>query len=326
MILLTPYAQAPDEVWLKALQALQLPHLKWLLAAAQPVRRDVQSPMAWSTATEAAKAHLLGWPQNDGAYPWAAQENASEQGAAWVQLCHWQMGQSNAQLADSEALQVSPAQSLALMERMAPFFAEDGVHLAFCSQQSDRWWARGDVFKEVRSVSMERIRGQDLGGRWLQEVTQALPASLRRLQSEMQMLLYQDPVNDARETQGLPPINALWFSGCGALGGKYPVHGDAGASFQCEMGLQKAALQADMNQWLAQWQELDATVLQNLHKQVEAGIACQWVLTGRDSWQTLALNPASGWRKASWLPQWAQPGRATLQRHWLLQTSADQVD
>lgn len=322
MKVLMPFAQAPDARWLDALLSLQLPHLSRLLAGAQAVRRGVQSPLAWSTACEAAKAELLGWPQNDGAYPWAAFEHGTHEAAAWVQLCHWQMGQSSAQLADPDALQVSAAQSQALMERMAPFFAEDGVHLSFSSQHPDRWWASGEVFKDLRSVSLERLRGQDLGSTWLQEVAQALPARLRRLQSEMQMLLYQEPVNDARANQGLSPINALWFSGCGALDDRYRAPANASHPFQIEAGLQSAALNGDMNHWLEQWRVLDATVLQTLLEQVEVGSDCQWVVTGRDSWQTLAWTPVSGSRRASWLPQWARPGRATLQRQWLLQTEA----
>ena len=40
--------------------------------------------------------------------------------------------------------------------------------------------------------------------------------ALRRLLTEMQMLLHEHPVNSEREQQGLPAANAVWFSGAGS--------------------------------------------------------------------------------------------------------------
>lgn len=323
MICLLPYAQAPDTAWLEALQALQLPHLKRLLDGAHALSRDEQSPLAWSTAHEAAQAQCLGWPLQDGLYPWAAFERASGDGAAWVHLCHWQMGQSSAHLADPATLQLSAEHSRALMARMAPYFLEDGLRLEFCPERPDRWWASGEVFRGVRSVSPERMMGQDLGGPWLQEVTQALPAPLRRLQSEMQMLLYQDPVNDVRAQSGLPPVNALWWSGCGAPSEHYPLPSTTREPLHCEPHLQTAALQGDMAGWLAQWQVLDTTVFPAIVAQLEAGTPYRLVVAGRDSWQTLALAPESGGRRWRWLPDWLARSQATQIRHWLLQTQVN---
>jgi hypothetical protein len=232
------------------------------------------------------------------------------------------MGQSSAQLTDPDALQISVEESQALMARMAPYFQEDGVQLECSSLQPDRWWASGEVFKGVRCGSPARLLGQDLGGDWLQDVAHALPAKLRRLQSEMQMLLYQDPVNEVREQTGRLPLNALWFSGCGALDEVFLAPDPSGGDFHCNMALEKATMQGHLNEWLAQWTVLDATVLQDLVKHVQDGVTCHWVLTGRDSWQTLVLAPGTGWRMTSRLPLWARPGLATQQRHWLLQSHA----
>ena len=41
--------------------------------------------------------------------------------------------------------------------------------------------------------------------------------ALRRLMTELQMLLHEHPVNDARARRGLPAINALWLWGTGAI-------------------------------------------------------------------------------------------------------------
>jgi hypothetical protein len=41
--------------------------------------------------------------------------------------------------------------------------------------------------------------------------------ALRRLMTELQMLLHEHPVNVARARRGLPEINAVWFHGAGAI-------------------------------------------------------------------------------------------------------------
>ena len=50
---------------------------------------------------------------------------------------------------------------------------------------------------------------------YVQELAQA--RSLRRLQNEMQMLLYRHPVNDARAAQRRLTVNSFWISGTGTL-------------------------------------------------------------------------------------------------------------
>lgn len=54
------------------------------------------------------------------------------------------------------------------------------------------------------------------------ELQDAMPhgtdaASLRRLMTELQMLLHEHPVNDIRSSQGIPPVNALWLWGGSAV-------------------------------------------------------------------------------------------------------------
>jgi len=44
-------------------------------------------------------------------------------------------------------------------------------------------------------------------------------ASLRRLMTEMQMLLHEHPVNAARAQRGVPAVNAIWFWGLGSVAG-----------------------------------------------------------------------------------------------------------
>ncbi|MFY1004846.1 hypothetical protein ACNF5F_25790, partial [Escherichia coli] len=76
--------------------------------------------------------------------------------------------------------------------------------------------------------------------------------SVRRLQSEVQMLLHTHPVNGTREAEGAPPVNSFWLSGCG------PHQSDASADVMLDDRLAAPALAEDWSAWTAAWRALDA--------------------------------------------------------------------
>ncbi|MGC3987058.1 MAG: hypothetical protein QM777_21250 [Pseudorhodoferax sp.] len=113
------------------------------------------------------------------------------------------------------------------MASMAPYLAEDGIVVD--RWQDGRWLAHGAPFAGLATASPERVLGEENLNAWL-------PASplLRRLQNEMQMLLYTHPVNDAREARRQVTVNALWISGCGSWPATPPqAAGRAGRGRRC---------------------------------------------------------------------------------------------
>lgn len=76
------------------------------------------------------------------------------------------------------------------------------------------WLLRSDAPLQIETVTPEFAaanpgpeslpRGRDAGG-------------LRRLMTEMQMLLHEHPVNTQRQARGLPALNAIWVHGEGTL-------------------------------------------------------------------------------------------------------------
>ena len=69
------------------------------------------------------------------------------------------------------------------------------------------WRAKGALFKDLPFAPLERVVGQHVNA-WMPSASKA--RSLQRLQSEMQMLLYQHPVNDQRSLQGKWTVNSFW--------------------------------------------------------------------------------------------------------------------
>jgi hypothetical protein len=94
---------------------------------------------------------------------------------------------------------------------MQPYFEEDGIQLHWHSAHT--WLAQGPVFQNLASASLARVRGQPTDP-WIPR--QSAAQRLRRLQNEMQMLLYTHAVNDARGARGQAPVNGFWMSGTGS--------------------------------------------------------------------------------------------------------------
>lgn len=293
MQLLIPYAFVGDDPGCaRAVATLQLPQLELLLRRLQLARTDRLSPHSLSPPHEHALAQALGLPLHDGRIPWAAWELARRgrdpgpAGWAWVTPAHWQVGTDRIQMTDPAMLQLPEDESRALMLAMAPWFAQDGIELHY-GDTPGRWLARGEALAELASASLDRVVETDLGP-WMPAT-----AALRRLQNEMQMLLYTHPVNDARSARGLPTVNSFWISGSGVL----EVKSEAVATTVPRVAddLRRCALQADWEGWTRAWQSLDQGACRELAAAHAAGEPVELVLcSDRDA---LHFTPASGgWR------------------------------
>ena len=265
MHVLIPHAVSDDPAAREALRALPLPRLQALLQRLSPQPAltlpddspvsvhelllararglDPQAP-AWA----ALRAHELGLP------------GAGTEAWAFVTPSHWELGQARVSLREPQALDLREDESRALLAAMQPYFAEDGMTLHY--EQPLRWLVRGEALRGLGTASVERVTGRD--------VAPFLPASplLRRLQNEMQMLLYTHAVTDARAQRGALAVNSFWLSGSGTL----PAAPAAAAAPQVLDPLVQAAVRADWRAWAQAWQALDAQ-LEPLLRATEAGTA-----------------------------------------------------
>lgn len=286
--LLIPLAASTAQGCQHALQGLALPHLDRLLARLSPAGTDAGEETDFAPPHERALARSLGLPASaDGTTPWAAwhrQQSAGDaQDSAWAFLtpCQWQVSTESITLGDPALLQLDEAASRALLEIIAPWFAEDGIALTY--DQPTRWLARGDLFDGLATASLDRVIQRDVRV-WMPDT--ARTRVLHRLQSEMQMLLYTHPFNDGRAAQGLPPINSFWVHGAGRLPAM-PVQ--QGPLPDTPMALHTAALHEDWSAWAAAWTALDAGPIARMADHVAAGGQARLTLCGERSaltWQT----------------------------------------
>jgi hypothetical protein len=232
-----------------ALDGLHLPRLSALLNRLQRTGQDHdpaddQPPAAMPH--ERAHASALGWDSH-APHPWAAWQTGTTGPQAWITPCHWQIGMDQVFMLDPAALQLTDEESQALLQAMQPWLQEDGLQVRW--HDALHWHASGDMLGGWSAASLDRVIGANVRP-W---ITSGLPGALVRLQSEMQMLAYNHPVNDARLARGQLPVNAFWVHGAGSL----PQPTPAGRSVQYLDDLRAHILRGDVQGWRAAWQLLD---------------------------------------------------------------------
>ena len=287
------------------LAKLQLPNLRAWLAQAKRVAVDadkVQAPLLapLTPPHERAWAQATGGAVLDGCMPWAAHAAAAQglvsdnatHGWAFITLCNWHVSNGQVTLGDPTDLQLDEATDTTLRQAMQGFFAEDGI--ALYPYQPGQWLAQSPLFVDLPTASLDRVIGRNIDP-WLvgsQVAADALsPAAklLRRLQNEMQMLLYTHPVNEGRSLT----VNSFWVHGTGALPATPPTR-QAPALVNT---LRQSALQQDLMAWLEAWQHVDATVIAPLLVRVAAGAPQRLVLCGEHEFHVYDSAAPSLWQR-----------------------------
>jgi hypothetical protein len=291
--LILPYAHAPGLA--VGSVAGQLPTLRRLLARLQPSPLQAGDAQDLSPPHERALAQALGLPVADGVIPWAAWEQAQsgqapgDEAWAWITPCHWHVARDHILMHPVDTLQLDEPASRTLLAAIAPYFHEDGIALDFVAPT--RWRARGAVFRDLACASLDRVTGRRVDD-WLPRAAAARP--LRRLQQEMQMLLYTHPVNAEREAAGLSPVNSFWVSGAGALDARSAKR----SPVQVDERLRPAALAGLADDWAAQWRALDTQVLPGLLAALDAQHPVALTLCGERHARTWATPSPRGWQRA----------------------------
>ncbi len=295
--LLIPFAASLSPGCQQALAGLQMPHLERLLARLSPGVLEEGDADSLSPPHERVLARAYGLASPDGCIPWAAAQleqagrDTDFAAWAWITPCHWEVGRDNLVMGHPQALQLDPRDAQQLVAAMQPYFEQDGIQLEY--DAPTLWLARAEIFRNLPTASLDRVVGRRVDG-WMPQGDAGRP--LRRLQQEMQMLLYTHPVNDARVRGGLLPVNSFWVSGSGAL----PPHGKpAPSGMEIIHYLRDAALREDWPAWAAAWAQLDATECARLLKALNGGQPVSVTLCGERSARTWSTRGGGWLRRAA---------------------------
>ena len=301
MHLLIPHASALSEASAHTLRDLSLPNLARLLTLLQATTRDVDDEYTLSPPHERALATAHGWHGHDGRWPWAAL-HASADGIDTAQRpwglltpVHWHVGREHISLADPSALDLSADESRVLFDAVRPLFDEDGAGTSLAWAAPMRWYLAHEHLADLPCASIDRVIGRNVD-LWLRGDPQASAEQLarvrwvRRLQNEVQMLLHQHPVNEAREARGALPVNSFWLSGCGRAQ-------RATAQVTVDDRLRAPLLAEDWAGWADAWRSLDADALGPLAAAAAQGEPVALTLCGERGWQRYDAVPRSLWQR-----------------------------
>jgi len=319
--LLIPFAACSAEAWLPTLQSLppdSFKRLGQLLQGMKRVQTDTRDAESLSPPHERALARTLGLATldtPDGLLPWAASEAMDQLQAgvdkawAWITPCHWAMGHLHATLSDPAQLALREDESRNLLVLMQPYFETDGIMLHYLAP--GRWLAEGELFRSLPTASMDRVLARNVDA-WLPDTKSAAP--LRRLQNEMQMLLYTHPSNDEREARRQLPVNSFWISGTGDLPSAEPGEALTPALSQREReqvsqprkaqvsvprSLAEAVFREDWAGYAQAWATLEASDMAALLARQQRGESVRLTLCGESSAQTFETHRTGLWTKIS---------------------------
>lgn len=294
--LLIPFAASPAPGCREAWPRLALPQLKRLLERLEPGAVDAGDERSLSAPHERVLAREYGLSAPDGCIPWAARQVRQERGEpdgeawAWITPCHWHVATDHIVMKHPADLRLDGEDSRALLAAMQPFFAQDGISLQY--HAPTRWLACGELFRGLATASLDRVLDRDIDD-WVPRAAAAAP--LRRLQQEMQMLLYTLPLNDARVRGGLLPVNSFWASGSGALPDGHRLVQPAGLLLRHT--LRDAALLQDWSAWEAAWQQVDSAQCRQLNDSLDRGQPVTLTLCGESNARSWSGLDAGWWRR-----------------------------
>ncbi len=272
MHLLVPFASDDSDACRHVLRDLALPNLARLLARLEPVARDEGTAATLSPPHERALAAARGWHAADGTLPFAARSAVGDGLVAgdvpWglVTPAHWQLGRDHATMIDPVQLHLGETDSRALFAAVRALFVSEGFVASWGAPE--RWYIGRPELQGFATASLDRVIGRNVDG-WLGETRSPMGRLVRRLQSEVQLVFHEHPVNESREARGEAAVNSFWLSGCG--------HAQASGATQepvVDNSLRAPLLAGDWAAWAEAWYAIDAGPLAREGEGIDALTLC----------------------------------------------------
>ncbi len=244
------------EGFAEALGDLRLPGLELLLARARRTTDESASLEQWlAQAFDAdAEAEIAA-----GALTVAALGGAAGE-AAWMRAdpAHLRLNRDQLVLVPALAFGLTAVEAEALAESLNRHFSGK---LTFYPLSAERWCVRLESLAAVglRTETPAEVAGKD--------INRHLPSGegskrWHSILNEIQMVLHEHPVNEAREARGEPVVNSVWLWGAGTLpsGTAAPfqsvtANDPLALGYAQSAGLRHRTLPQNADEWLARLPE-----------------------------------------------------------------------
>ncbi|MDP1558387.1 MAG: phosphoglycerate mutase [Nitrosomonas sp.] len=192
---------------------LQTPSLESLLAKGSQTRRPSQGIEA-SLCNTFGIAKQQNWPLAP--IMLAAEEMGSikVEKEYWLRAdpVHLRIEQNHILLADRQVFKVSIKESQQLADVLNKHFARE--KLVFLPLSPDRWYLHATNVPNIHTYTLSQVTGKN--------INDFLPSGKdsmiwHNIFNEIQMLLHDHPINQARQERGELTINSIWFWGGGFM-------------------------------------------------------------------------------------------------------------
>jgi len=290
MHLLIPHASAQEPQVHAALRELDLPALAQLLGLLTVTDTLGDDEHSLVPPHELALARLRG--VQEGLPPvaaWRLRDAGVAPGdAAWalVTPLHLAVGTDQVTALGPATLGLTDDESRDFLSALAPlvFPAEEGWATHWLDGET--WAVSHPSLADQEAASADRILNRAV------ETWMPRGRRLRTLMNELQMVLHDLPLNQARDSRGLRPVNAAWISGCGR---------DRGSALPADLlvatPLRTPMMTGDLYAWSEAWKALDAGLLSEALHHVRGGGALQLTLCGERSARRWERRQAGGWQR-----------------------------
>jgi hypothetical protein len=218
--LVVPDLFLPQQVAVEACAGLALPALETLLARAQPAPLLTESLEAWLCEAFGVADQAIA--------PVTLRADAVAPGAAyWLRADPVHLRLQRDQLILQPDVPLTADEAAQLCASLNTHFAADG--LRFFVPHPQRWYLQLDAAPDMSTHPLAQVAGRNVHAH-LPQGADAL--RWHGVLNEIQMLLFEHAVNQAREARGELPINSVWLWGGGYATGELArpcakVYGDS---------------------------------------------------------------------------------------------------
>lgn len=213
-------------------RGLELPALETLLARGRRTRIP-------GASFERSLAAQFGLADDLPLAPYSLRGDGGEPGGDWwmrADPVHLMFQGNRLLLADASRLALTPDESRECAAALSSHFAGEGI--SFVAPRPERWYLRTAHEIRVRTTPTSEAAGRN--------VEACLPqgdesSRWRKVMNEAQMVLHQQPCNEARESQARPAVNSIWIWGAGRNRALAAVHDTFWSDHPLAIGLATAS-------------------------------------------------------------------------------------
>ncbi|MFZ5502584.1 MAG: hypothetical protein ACOY3V_03485 [Pseudomonadota bacterium] len=238
----------PQDIAAEVIAGLHLPALEGMLSRG----RGMVGP---AHALESHLLSLFGLPEQGAVAAWGASFDglpAAAPDAVWLRAdpAYVQLQRERMVLLPNP--DIDSAEAAQLAGGLNDYFS--GLGMTFFAPHPQRWYLQVERLPDIRTTPLSLALGRDM--------RELLPQGneaqrWHRLCNEVQMFLFDHPVNQAREACGKLPINSLWFWGEGRAVGQPQKNYARVCSDEVLAAMLAAAAEIPFAGWATQWHTPD---------------------------------------------------------------------